>query len=127
MTEPRNLDTRSGFTIGVYLPPDAPKEAVEEVFDRISMVVYGGLLAERGNWDPMVVGRRGDVFHVDSDEHVYLSTSCLHDDHDYCKNNTGLCGNKTPGVCKFCAAPCICWCHRKDDSEGEGNAEQEST
>lgn len=44
-------------------------------------------------------------------EHVYLSTGCLHGDHDYCKSMTGLNGAKRPGECKKCAAKCICGCH----------------
>lgn len=44
--------------------------------------------------------------------HVYLSTGCLHDDHDYCQSMTGLNGAKRPGECKHCAARCICRCHR---------------
>lgn len=44
--------------------------------------------------------------------HVYLSTSCLHDQHDYCQSNTGLAGAKKPKSCKFCPAGCICPCHK---------------
>jgi hypothetical protein len=40
--------------------------------------------------------------------HYYLSTSCLHGEHDYCQSHTGLSGAKTPSVCKFCGAICIC-------------------
>jgi hypothetical protein len=43
--------------------------------------------------------------------HVYLSTGCLHGDHDYCKNPTGLAGAKRPGSCKHCGAKCQCPCH----------------
>lgn len=43
--------------------------------------------------------------------HVYLSTSCLHAMHDYCKAKEGQAGPKTPATCKFCAAPCVCQCH----------------
>lgn len=43
--------------------------------------------------------------------HVYLSTSCFHLEHEYCKNNVGHAGTKTPAKCKFCDAPCICHCH----------------
>lgn len=44
-------------------------------------------------------------------EHVYLSTACLHGEHGYCQAVTGRCGSKTPAVCKFCSAPCVCRCH----------------
>jgi hypothetical protein len=45
--------------------------------------------------------------------HVYLSTGCLHGDHDYCKSMTGLNGAKRPGSCKHCGAKCICNCHEE--------------
>lgn len=41
--------------------------------------------------------------------HVYLSTGCLHGDHDYCQSTKQ--GSKIPAECKFCAAPCVCLCH----------------
>jgi hypothetical protein len=51
--------------------------------------------------------------------HKYLSTSCLHAMepgrealHAYCQADTGLCGSKTPGRCKFCDACCMCRCHQ---------------
>ncbi len=44
--------------------------------------------------------------------HRYLSTGCLHDQHDYCQSTRGQAGPKQPAACKFCAAPCICTCHR---------------
>lgn len=52
--------------------------------------------------------------------HTYLSTGCLHGEtvlpdgrtgHEYCRGESGHCGAKTPAVCKFCGAPCICLCH----------------
>lgn len=43
--------------------------------------------------------------------HTYLSTSCLHGEHGYCKANTGAQGDKIPAVCKFCHAGCVCACH----------------
>ncbi|MFE0699143.1 hypothetical protein [Streptomyces sp. NPDC058872] len=43
--------------------------------------------------------------------HRYLSTSCLHDHHDYCNNNRGIAGPKRSAQCKWCPAPCICHCH----------------
>lgn len=109
----------NGFTIGIYLPEQASKEEVDRVMDRVSQLVYGEILEDRGYWDPAVVGHPGDVLQIDSrgheccPPHVYFSTSCFHNDHDYCKSETGLIGNKTPGVCKFCSAPCICACHRE--------------
>lgn len=49
----------------------------------------------------------------DQPGHVYLSTGCLHGEHDYCQKHTGLSGVKTPAVCKFCKSPCVCSCHRE--------------
>ncbi len=49
----------------------------------------------------------------DPGRHRYLSTGCLHGDHDHCNCAWTRDGQpKTPGVCKFCAAPCECGCHR---------------
>lgn len=48
-------------------------------------------------------------------EHRYLSTSCLHDHHDYCNNTHGAVGPKKPAECKFCAAPCRCQCHHRGE------------
>lgn len=53
-------------------------------------------------------------------EHVYLSTACLHDRHDYCADPLRADGNpKRPAECKFCAAPCVCPCHHDDDPTEE--------
>lgn len=49
---------------------------------------------------------------AETGEHVYLSTGCLHGNHAYCQAKTGAVGAKTPATCKFCAAPCVCACHR---------------
>lgn len=46
-----------------------------------------------------------------NEKHVYFSTSCLHDDHGYCQQQTGNMGLKNPGECKFCNRPCQCTCH----------------
>jgi hypothetical protein len=44
--------------------------------------------------------------------HIYLSTGCLHGNHDYCQASTGAVGGKRPAECKFDRAGCICRCHR---------------
>lgn len=46
-------------------------------------------------------------------DHVYLSTGCRHDEHDYCRSDAGTGGTKIPAQCKFCAAACICPCHSR--------------
>jgi hypothetical protein len=45
--------------------------------------------------------------------HRYLSTGCLHHDHNYCQGKTGQAGTKAPARCKFCSAPCQCRCHQE--------------
>lgn len=107
-----------GYTIGIFLPSEASEEQIELVSSRIAALLFGELLKDRGNWDPAMVGQRGDVFQIEKDceccePHVYLSTSCFHNNHDYCKSETGLLGNKVPASCKFCLAPCTCVCHRQ--------------
>lgn len=44
--------------------------------------------------------------------HWYLSTGCLHGDHNYCAARSGKVGAKEPQRCKFCTARCRCRCHR---------------
>lgn len=49
---------------------------------------------------------------VEPFNHEYLSTSCLHTLHHYCKSTATETGaEKRPAECKFCKAPCVCWCH----------------
>lgn len=43
--------------------------------------------------------------------HYYLSTGCLHGEHEYCQSMVGTRGEKRPGRCKFCDARCVCECH----------------
>lgn len=45
--------------------------------------------------------------------HVYLSTGCLHGDHDYCQTEARRYDGTTKiaGTCKFCGEPCVCPCH----------------
>lgn len=63
---------------------------------------------------------------TDTEQHRYLSTACLHLDHGYCQSAEGYdaAGDpfaRRPSQCKFCAAPCVCSCHRavvrQDDTE----------
>jgi hypothetical protein len=118
-----------GYTISVYLPGGVTNEQVDKVMNHISEGVFGDLLAERGQWDPLIVGHKGDLLQVDHEghdccpPHVYFSTSCFHGNHDYCQSERGLIGIKTPAVCKFCEAPCVCRCHadREGDSVDEVN------
>lgn len=51
---------------------------------------------------------------TEATEHHYLSTGCLHGQHDYCQSHTGQAGAKTPAQCKFCQAPCTCPCHKEN-------------
>lgn len=45
--------------------------------------------------------------------HDYLSTSCLHGNHDYCKAPVGRLGPKEGSKCKWCPAKCSCSCHEE--------------
>ena len=116
---------RNGYTISVYLPPDAPWVRVQWLLDRISRDSED-VFDDRLGWDPSVAGHFGDVLHADSCNHVYLSTGCVHENdpypngqtgHEYCESETGVCGQKTPGVCKGCGAPCICPNHQKKEGD----------
>lgn len=41
--------------------------------------------------------------------HDYISTSCLHGEHEHCRSAVNAAGGeKTPGTCKFCTAVCRC-------------------
>jgi GNAT superfamily N-acetyltransferase len=41
--------------------------------------------------------------------HAYLSTACLHGEHEHCRSTVNAAGGeKTPGTCKFCTAVCRC-------------------
>ncbi|MFF4403655.1 hypothetical protein [Streptomyces sp. NPDC001404] len=55
--------------------------------------------------------------HLVAGQHLYLSTSCQHDQHAYCSSATGTNGHtrwaKTASHCKFCPSVCICHCHRE--------------
>lgn len=115
------LNTVKGYTVGVYFPKEAPPEVVERVFNGIAEQVYA-LTDDREGWNPVIVGRAGDVLRIEHGceccpPHVYFSTSCFHGDHNYCKRQTGLLGNKIPAVCKFCEAPCVCACHADRETE----------
>ena len=121
----RRRHAKDGSTLSVYLPPEADWDLKEEFLNRLCGLVEE-VFAERGNWDPFVVGHAGDVLHIDRDDHVYLSTSCWHDEHTYCQSNTGMCGHKKPGECKFCSARCICPCHAKTPAQqGPAKTEEE--
>lgn len=105
-----------GRTVVVYFPPEADHELVDRFTGKVH-VLADDFFPNRGDWDPFVFAQRGDICHVENDDHVYLSTACLHKDHKYCQSGIGQSGQKTPKVCKFCSAPCICDCHK----ENEGN------
>lgn len=115
-----------GYTIGIYIPKEAPAGVADDLINRLTELVYGELLEDRENWDPFVFGYGADVFQVDTEghdccpQHVYLSTSCFHGNHDYCQRERGLIGLKTPGVCKFCTAPCVCKCHAEKREPVDG-------
>lgn len=55
---------------------------------------------------------RAAVVQLFTGDHVYVSTGCLADRHDYCQQMKGIDGQKRPGRSKFSDAPCVCPCHR---------------
>lgn len=66
----------------------------------------------QGEWTLDVEPIREALAALEGDgAHVYLSTGCRHNDHDYCTSMVGVQGEKRPGVCKFCDARCVCPCH----------------
>ena len=54
--------------------------------------------------------------------HLYLSTGCLHGDHEYCASPKGIAGVKTSACCKQCGSPCICSCHLTEEGKAEEKA-----
>ncbi len=109
-----------GFSFVVYFPPEADWDKVQSFCDRITTLAYEGFFPTREGWDPFVFGYARDICGVDKgSSHVYLSTGCLHGNHSYCQGGDGFCGPKTPAICKFCAAPCICPCHTKRKNESD--------
>jgi hypothetical protein len=111
------VHARRGYTLAVFFPPESPWEVVEAAFDRFAeaFMLQGD---EGGGWDTFVVGLAGDQLGIEADvpdgTHIYMSTSCLHGDHEHCKAMTGVNGAKRPGRCKFCDAVCRCPVCRHD-------------
>lgn len=121
----RGRHEEKGSTLSIFLPPQADWGLREELMARMCNLAEE-IFKDRVGWDPAMVAMIGDVLQIDCDEHVYLSTSCLHDEHEYCQSETGLLGQKVPASCKFCKADCICPCHAKTpDREGLAKREEE--
>lgn len=59
----------------------------------------------------------GNLAMMTEEGHIYLSTACLHGEHEYCQAARGLFGIKQPATCKWCTAPCICHCHVIEESQ----------
>lgn len=55
-----------GYTIFVYVPPEAGPEATERIFEAVADVVHSAE-PDRGYWDPFVVVHAGDYLGVDDD------------------------------------------------------------
>lgn len=124
------VHARRGYTVGVFFPPEAPWEAVEAVMDRIFEVAGDAQGPEGGGWDAFAVGLAGDQLGIDADlpdgTHIYMSTSCLHGDHEHCKAMVGVNGDKRPGRCKFCDAVCRCPVCKHDVPGHEDHAQRSS-
>jgi len=63
-------------------------------------------------WGLRLLALRAAVQQLFTGQHVYLSTGCLAEEHEYCQSMVGLNGKKNGGRSKFSNAPCICRCHR---------------
>lgn len=51
-----------------------------------------------------------------TDHVMYLSTACLHDEHEHCNSSVAIDGGpKQAGKCKFCESRCVCPCHKVPD------------
>lgn len=61
MTEQPTPEHPHGFTIGVYLPPEATQDDIEAILTGVSDVAHN----HTGAWDPNVVGHAGDWLYVD--------------------------------------------------------------
>lgn len=86
------------------------------------VLVDGGMSAsvEHKDGDPLPDGACGKIdpeaqsmlMVIAGREHRYLSTACLHGQHDHCLAMVGFAGAKRPAQCKFCEARCVCpQCH----------------
>ncbi|MET8746363.1 hypothetical protein [Streptomyces sp. NPDC004728] len=82
------------------------------VFLAVGVLAFAGLLTRM---EILLRPRKAEVSEAPQ-EHVYLSTGCLHGEHAYCQSMTGQQGEKRPGRCKFCDARCTCSCHAERDS-----------
>jgi len=87
---------RYGTALQIHNGRDALRDLYEELLDGAMYVRQA--IAERDMVDA-------------GGAHHYLSTACLHGEHDYCKSPAGAAGPKKPAGCKFCSAPCRCTCH----------------
>ena len=83
-------------------------ERAETALDRIAAIA-----AEypAGIDTALILEALGEWAATQATGHTYLSTGCFHGNHDYCQSMTGLNGSKRPASCKFCSAPCQCFCH----------------
>ena len=53
----------TGYTIGVYLPPEATEADIDAIMTKVADAVHGH--QHEGPWDPFVVGHAGDWLYID--------------------------------------------------------------
>lgn len=53
----------SGYTIGVYIPPEASAADLDAIMTRVADAVHD--YQYEGQWDPHVVGHAGDLLYVE--------------------------------------------------------------
>jgi hypothetical protein len=59
----RNPTHPTGYTIGVYLPPEATEADIDAIMTKVADAVHGHQY--EGPWDPSVVGHAGDWLYID--------------------------------------------------------------
>lgn len=63
MTEQPGPRRPTGYTIGVYLPPEATEADEEAIMSLVADAVHG--YQYEGKWEPHVVGHAGDLLYVE--------------------------------------------------------------
>lgn len=89
------------------------RDRLARILDSVRATAQAHLRGLDHSINPCASGVLADL-ELKGGAHRYLSTSCLHGKHDYCKGKTGAVGKKIPAQCKFCATPCVCSCHAED-------------
>lgn len=64
---------------------------------------------EQIGWSMRWLILRAAVLTLVTGTHHYVSTGCVHGNHEHCRSAINAAGgSKAPGTCKFCPATCGC-------------------